>query len=95
MNPTTNEDTVTSSTTGQPLSPEVKPEEDNSKHNVSEPIAEAHDWNNPYFGGLVAALVFGCLFVVILAVFIGKRSYEGYQRRHYTKMDYLVNGMYN
>ncbi|XP_070581557.1 MANSC domain-containing protein 1-like isoform X2 [Ptychodera flava] len=46
-------------------------------------------------GALVAAMCFGMLFVFAVLVLLGKRFYEGYQRRHYSKMDYLINGMYN
>ncbi|XP_072015536.1 uncharacterized protein [Amphiura filiformis] len=46
-------------------------------------------------GALVAAMCFGVLFLAAVCVLVGKRWYEGYQRRHYNKMDYLINGMYN
>jgi nitrate reductase gamma subunit len=46
-------------------------------------------------GSLVAALSFGCIFLFGVVLLIGKRCYDGYQRRHYSKVDYLVNGMYN
>jgi hypothetical protein len=44
---------------------------------------------------LIAALVCGCLFFTALVVLVGKRVYDSWQRRHYTKIDYLINGMYN
>ena len=90
-NPITNEETTTSMASNQ----SVKPEASSFNETQSESADKVNKWNNPYFGGLVAVLVFGCLFVVILVVFVSKRFYDGYQRRHYTKMDYLVNGMYN
>nr|XP_006818899.1 PREDICTED: uncharacterized protein C11orf24-like isoform X2 [Saccoglossus kowalevskii] len=46
-------------------------------------------------GALVAAMCFGILFLFAVMVLLGKRAYESYQRRHYSKMDYLINGMYN
>jgi len=35
------------------------------------------------------------LFVVAVLVLGGKRIYDGWQRRHYNKLDYLINGLYN
>ena len=49
----------------------------------------------PLTGALVAAICFGVLFLSAGVILVGKRWYEGYQRRHYNKMDYLINGMYN
>ncbi len=44
---------------------------------------------------LIATLTFGIMFIFAVFVLVGKRVYDGYQRRHYQKIDYLVNGMYN
>ena len=44
---------------------------------------------------LIAALTFGVLFMFSMCVFLGKWLYDGWVRRHYQKIDYLVNGMYN
>ncbi|XP_072015538.1 uncharacterized protein [Amphiura filiformis] len=52
-------------------------------------------FNSDAGGALVAAMCFGVLFLAAVCVLVGKRWYEGYQRRHYNKMDYLINGMYN
>ncbi|XP_033126330.1 uncharacterized protein C11orf24 homolog isoform X1 [Anneissia japonica] len=46
-------------------------------------------------GALIASLCFSVLFACAVCVLLGKRWYEGYQRRHYSKVDYLINGMYN
>lgn len=45
--------------------------------------------------GLALAAIFGCIFGVAVIVLVSKRVYEGWQKRHYTRMDYLINGMYN
>lgn len=45
--------------------------------------------------GLVAATSLGVIFMCVAVVLLSKRCYDGYQRRHYSKIDYLVNGMYN
>lgn len=44
---------------------------------------------------LIAALSFGILFFAAVIVLLSKRLYDGWQRRHYSRVDYLVNGMYN
>ncbi|WAR06778.1 hypothetical protein MAR_016736 [Mya arenaria] len=44
---------------------------------------------------LVVALSIGVFFTFVLLVVICKRLFEGWQRRHYNKLDYLINGMYN
>lgn len=44
---------------------------------------------------LIAALSFGILFFFAVLVLIGKRCFDSWQRRHYSRVDYLVNGMYN
>ena len=49
---------------------------------------------NPTTVGLSLALGFGILFTVLVIGFISKRVYDSWQRRHYNKMDYLVDGMY-
>ncbi|NXM44614.1 MANS1 protein, partial [Gymnorhina tibicen] len=43
---------------------------------------------------LVAALLFGVLFLLLVIVLTGKKIHESLQKRHYTKLDYLINGMY-
>ncbi|NWU31732.1 MANS1 protein, partial [Dyaphorophyia castanea] len=43
---------------------------------------------------LVAALVFGVLFLLLVIVLTGKKIHESLQKRHYTRLDYLINGMY-
>lgn len=43
---------------------------------------------------LAAALSFGVVFLVAVTVLVGKRVFEAWQRRHYSRVDYLVNGMY-
>ena len=43
---------------------------------------------------LVGGLVFGCLLTAVVFVFVFKRCCEAYHKRHYRKLDYLVNGMY-
>ncbi|XP_038049254.1 MANSC domain-containing protein 1-like isoform X3 [Patiria miniata] len=46
-------------------------------------------------GALIAAVCFGVIFLLAVMVVLGKHWYEAYQRRHYSKVDYLINGMYN
>ncbi|XP_061195687.1 uncharacterized protein C11orf24 homolog [Saccostrea echinata] len=46
-------------------------------------------------GGLIALLCFGIFFIIAIMVIFGKKLFESWQRRHYSRIDYLVNGMYN
>ncbi|XP_041341870.1 MANSC domain-containing protein 1 [Pyrgilauda ruficollis] len=43
---------------------------------------------------LIAALFFGVIFLLLVIVLTGKKIHESLQKRHYTKLDYLINGMY-
>ncbi|NXO76504.1 MANS1 protein, partial [Sitta europaea] len=43
---------------------------------------------------LVAALFFGVMFLLLVIVLTGKKIHESLQKRHYTRLDYLINGMY-
>ncbi|NXF17805.1 MANS1 protein, partial [Rhodinocichla rosea] len=43
---------------------------------------------------LVAALFFGVIFFLLVIVLTGKKIHESLQKRHYTRLDYLINGMY-
>ncbi|XP_072915511.1 uncharacterized protein [Hemitrygon akajei] len=45
-------------------------------------------------GGLITALLFGLLFLTIVIVILSKQVIESYRRRHYTKMDFVMNGIY-
>ncbi|NXK11370.1 MANS1 protein, partial [Herpetotheres cachinnans] len=44
--------------------------------------------------GLVAALLFGVIFLLLVIALMGKKIQESLQKRHYTRLDYLINGMY-
>ncbi|XP_048405371.1 hepatitis A virus cellular receptor 1-like [Stegostoma tigrinum] len=44
--------------------------------------------------GLIAALLFGLLFLIIVMFLLSKRISESYSRRQYTRINYLINGMY-
>ncbi|NXS75234.1 MANS1 protein, partial [Pandion haliaetus] len=43
---------------------------------------------------LVAALLFGVIFLLLVIALTGKKIRESLQKRHYTRLDYLINGMY-
>ncbi|KFW04624.1 MANSC domain-containing protein 1, partial [Eurypyga helias] len=43
---------------------------------------------------LVAALFFGVIFLLLVIALTGKKIHESLQKRHYTRLDYLINGMY-
>ncbi|NXQ29831.1 MANS1 protein, partial [Alaudala cheleensis] len=43
---------------------------------------------------LVAALFFGVMFLLLVIVLTGKKIHESLQKRHYSRLDYLINGMY-
>ncbi|NWU58974.1 MANS1 protein, partial [Dromas ardeola] len=43
---------------------------------------------------LVAALIFGVIFLLLVIALTGKKIHESLQKRHYTRLDYLINGMY-
>ncbi|XP_041354119.1 mucin-5AC-like isoform X2 [Gigantopelta aegis] len=44
---------------------------------------------------LIGALSLGMIFFVAVIALVSRRVYESWQRRHYSRIDYLVNGMYN
>ncbi|KAM5173132.1 MANSC domain-containing protein 1 isoform 2-T2 [Mantella aurantiaca] len=44
--------------------------------------------------GLVAALVFGVMFLVLVIGLVSHKVSEARRRHQYTKLDYLINGMY-
>lgn len=44
--------------------------------------------------GLVAALVFGMLFLIVVIGLVSRKVSEVRRRHRYTKLDYLINGMY-
>eukprot|EP00057_Strongylocentrotus_purpuratus_P004278 XP_003728394.1 PREDICTED: proline-rich receptor-like protein kinase PERK8 isoform X1 [Strongylocentrotus purpuratus] len=46
-------------------------------------------------GILIVTLCFGIIFLLAMMVVVGKRWCEGYQRRKYSKVDYLINGYYS
>lgn len=43
---------------------------------------------------LVVALMFGVIFLLLVIALTGKKIHESLQKRHYTRLDYLINGMY-
>ncbi|XP_051626727.1 MANSC domain-containing protein 1 isoform X1 [Manacus candei] len=44
---------------------------------------------------LLAALLFGVMFLLLVIALTGKKIHESLQKRHYTRLDYLINGMYS
>lgn len=54
-----------------------------------------HDPSHAWSAALIAALSFGILFFVSVLAIIAKKCFDGWQRRHYSRIDYLVNGMYS
>ncbi|XP_060109895.1 MANSC domain-containing protein 1 [Heteronotia binoei] len=55
---------------------------------------EKHD---PYLGErsvLVAVLLFGVIFLLLAQVVIGRKLLESLRHRRYSRLDYLINGMY-
>ena len=44
---------------------------------------------------LIGALSFGIIFFLAIVGLVIKRGFDSWQRRHYSRIDYLVNGMYN
>ncbi|GLH14034.1 Uncharacterized protein GBIM_18474 [Gryllus bimaculatus] len=43
----------------------------------------------------VVATIFAAPLLIVLAMFLYKRSKEFWERRHYRRMDFLIDGMYN
>ncbi|NWX46290.1 MANS1 protein, partial [Steatornis caripensis] len=43
---------------------------------------------------LIAALLFGVIFLLLVIALMGKKIHESLQKRQYTRLDYLINGMY-
>ncbi|XP_062990445.1 MANSC domain-containing protein 1 [Elgaria multicarinata webbii] len=51
----------------------------------------------PHFGDksiLLAALLFGVMFFVLVTVVVSRKMHDALQQRRYTRLDYLINGMY-
>uniref|UniRef100_A0A8C3T3W0 MANSC domain containing 1 n=1 Tax=Chelydra serpentina TaxID=8475 RepID=A0A8C3T3W0_CHESE len=44
--------------------------------------------------GLIAALLFGIVFLLLVIGLVGRRMSQSLQRRRYNRLDYLINGMY-
>uniref|UniRef100_A0A8C5PH58 MANSC domain-containing protein n=1 Tax=Leptobrachium leishanense TaxID=445787 RepID=A0A8C5PH58_9ANUR len=68
------------------LNPVVSPKKfipEVEKHSISEDVS-----------GLVAALVFGVVFLLVVIGLIGHKVSEARRRHQYNKLDYLINGMY-
>ncbi|CAH1251050.1 MANSC4 [Branchiostoma lanceolatum] len=61
----------------------------------NESMSAANKLGKSSYGSLIVAMCFGLLFLFAVVVVVGKRWYESWQRRHYSKIDYLINGMYN
>lgn len=43
---------------------------------------------------LLALLLFGLLFFLVVVAVFASQAYESYRRKDYTQVDYLINGMY-
>ncbi|NXY49026.1 MANS1 protein, partial [Ceuthmochares aereus] len=43
---------------------------------------------------LIAALLFGVIFLLLVIALTGKKIHESLQKRHYNRLDYLINGIY-
>ncbi|XP_061438487.1 MANSC domain-containing protein 1 [Rhineura floridana] len=43
---------------------------------------------------LTAALLFGVIFLLLVTVMVGRKMLESFWQRRYTRLDYLINGMY-
>lgn len=43
---------------------------------------------------LVVALLFGVIFLLLVIALTGKKMHESLRKRQYTRLDYLINGMY-
>ncbi|CAG5131550.1 unnamed protein product [Candidula unifasciata] len=46
-------------------------------------------------GLLISALTVGCVCALAVVVVLSLRIYDGYKKRHYSRLDYLINGIYN
>ena len=77
---------------------------DNQNSSASNSSAKFHEKSSNYKLGaesatteawLIGMLLFGCLLTATVIVMVCKRCYDSWQKRHYQKVDYLVNGMYN
>ncbi|XP_029640028.1 serine-rich adhesin for platelets isoform X2 [Octopus sinensis] len=56
---------------------------------------EADSNNTLMITVLIGTLSVGTLLFVAVIVVISKKIIDGWQKRHYSRIDYLVNGMYN
>lgn len=43
---------------------------------------------------LVAVLLFGVIFLLLAQVVVGRKLLESLRHRQYSRLDYLINGMY-
>ncbi|XP_059170365.1 mucin-2-like [Physella acuta] len=58
-------------------------------------VLNYHGTSEAMIAILISVLALGCVFVLTIVGVLGKRIYDGYQKRHYSRLDYLINGMYN
>ncbi|XP_077324934.1 MANSC domain-containing protein 1 [Lithobates pipiens] len=75
-------------------SPEQDPSAEDTKdspQNLDSLDTVSHDGDK---SGLVAALVFGVMFLVLVIGLVSHKVSEARRRHQYTKLDYLINGMY-
>ncbi|XP_030070382.1 MANSC domain-containing protein 1 [Microcaecilia unicolor] len=61
----------------------------NNKGGENSPSLQSSDKS-----GLIAALCFGVAFLLLIMGLVGRSALESLQRRHYSRLDYLINGMY-
>lgn len=57
-------------------------------------ISSSESDSDQMSGTLIAALCVGIVFTFAVGLLFGQRVYDAWQRRHYNKLDYLINGMY-
>uniref|UniRef100_A0A803JAG4 MANSC domain containing 1 n=1 Tax=Xenopus tropicalis TaxID=8364 RepID=A0A803JAG4_XENTR len=68
-----------------------------TQHDAQSDRASKSDIDNFFLeerNGLVAALVFGVVFLLVVIGLVGRKVSEVRRRYQYNKLDYLINGMY-
>ena len=58
-------------------------------------LSDMLTWDNYSGVAILAAMLIGGLFVLVVIGMIAKRCYEGLTHRGYSQVDYLINGMYD
>ncbi|KAJ8343236.1 hypothetical protein SKAU_G00305650 [Synaphobranchus kaupii] len=97
--------TTTTASTAQAISPHaaqpamassMRPGEGRASKTATDSAVGGLLSNEPLdTSALLAVVLFGLLFFIIGVLLFLRKAYESYRKRDYTRMDYLINGIYS